>query len=435
MTNILKSRLTRKTLVSTLTLEIIIVTVIGWMVMEPVAVGTSIATLPEGYDCDRLAMLTISEFKPVSEEYDSTLNNPEIKIKSQERLLNMIRGRMDVEKATFATYQSPEQSSSSSSMIESDSIYHQDNDENGVVTYMIQYIPDTDFFSTFGITDADGNPFKEPVPTSENCHIITKTLARAIYPNGNIIGKDLYPKEEDDEDYYPTPIIGVTGDISYRKRNGRIAAAFIPQQRERYSDVISGITVRIPENVSPRAFINKITSELDNYRSGNLYLTKPELYSDMQAKLYASKHRELSRQWIIAVFFLVNVFLGVAGTFYVQCKTRIPDAGVMRAFGATRRRIKRNIMGEAWLTVCAGWLAGSVIYLIYLKTQGFQMESDASHVIQAIRPMWYDTAFGRYSIIGGIILLLLLAMASLGAWLPARKVGNVNIVDSLRSEE
>ena len=62
------------------------------------------------------------------------------------------------------------------------------------------------------------------------------------------------------------------------------------------------------------------------------------------------------------------------------------------------------------------------------------METDASPIIRYLRPVWHDTKLGRYSIIGGIILLLLLVTSALGAWLPARKVGRVPIVDSLRDE-
>ena len=62
------------------------------------------------------------------------------------------------------------------------------------------------------------------------------------------------------------------------------------------------------------------------------------------------------------------------------------------------------------------------------------METDAAPIIQYLRPVWHDTKLGRYSIIGGLILLLLLLTSALGAWLPARKVGRGPIVDSLRDK-
>ena len=430
MTQIFKSIFGRKTRSTALFIEIVIVTIIGWIVIEPVAVNTTTALTPAGYDYDRLVMLTFDFLSSKSPEYDKSAENME-KDKPYGNLLQMIRQRQGVEKATYVYYQSFEMEGRSSSGIEADSTYKDKGlDDIGFSMTCIEFMPHTDFFSTLGIKDVNGNPFQEP-EMSESTYIISQCVAKALFPDSTAIGKEVYPPSQWRP--YAMTAAGVVADMPYNKGDGRIGTYYIARDWEGWTKP-AGIMVRLGEGVNPRAFIDKLTADLSQYRSGNMYLTHPVYMSDQRDEIFAPKQRELTQKWMIVGFFLINVVLGVAGTFYVQCKTRIPDAGVMRAFGAPRRKVVWNIVGEALVTTILGWLIGSIIYLIYLKTQGFPMETDASEIIRYIRPVWHDTKLGRYSVIGGIILLLLLATSSLGAWLPARKVGRVPIVDSLRDE-
>lgn len=430
MIQIIKSIFGRKSRSIALFIEIVIVTIIGWIIIEPVAVNTTTALIPAGYDYDRLVMLTIDFLSSKSPEYDKSAKNVETET-LYSNLLSMLRQRPGVEKATYVFYQSFEMNGRSSSGILADSTYKEKGIEDiGFSMTCIEFMPNTDFFSTFGIKDVNGNIFQEP-EMSESNYIISQSVAKALFPDSTAIGKEVYPPSEWRP--YAMTAAGVVADMPYNKGDGRIGTYYIARDWKGWTRP-AGIMVRLGEGINPRTFIDKLTEDLSQYRSGNMYLTHPVYMSDQRDEIFAPKQRELTQKWLIVGFFLINVLLGVAGTFYVQCKTRIPDAGVMRAFGAPRRRVIWSIVGEALVTTILGWFIGSIIYLIYLKYQGFPMETDASPIIRHLRPVWYDTKFGRYSVIGGIILLLLLFTSALGAWLPARKVGRVPIVDSLRDE-
>ncbi|MDE6562288.1 MAG: ABC transporter permease [Muribaculaceae bacterium] len=427
---IIKSILGKKTRSTALFIEIVLVTIIGWLIIEPVAVNTTTATISAGYDYDCLVMVTIEKLDTESTLYDKSDEKADKK-SLYSNLLRMIRDREGVEKATFTYYQSFEMDGRSSNGLQADSSYKAMGIEDLYLNMScIEFMPHTDFFSTFGIKDVNGNIFQEP-EMGEGSYIISRSVAQALFPDSTPLGKEIFPPTEWRP--YSITVAGVTADMPYVKGDGRIGTYFTSRDFEGWT-MPHTVTMRLREGVNPRKFIEKLTADLSQYRSGNLYLTHPVYMSDQRDQIFAPKQRELTQKWMIVGFFLINVLLGVAGTFYVQCKTRIPDAGVMRAFGAPRRKVIWSIVGEALVTTILGWLIGSIIYLIYLKYQGFPMETDASPIIQYLRPVWHDTKLGRYSIIGGIILLLLLLTSALGAWLPARKVGRVPIVDSLRDE-
>lgn len=427
MTQILNTMFGKKKRLTALLVEIAIVTIIGWILIEPVAVDTTTALTPAGYDYDRLVMLEIGYLAPESDEYEMPEETVEVE-NPFDKLLLMIRARDGVEKATYTYNLSFEMNGRSTTKIVADSTLQDKLIKDLYFSLTgINFMPNTDFFSTFGIKDANGNNFQES-EIDGKCFIISNSVAKSLFPDSSAIGKNLFPTSE----WNPkSTIVGVTADVSYKKGDGRIGTCYNPVDINRHPHAI---TMRLGENVNPRAFIEKLTAELSDYRNGNYYLTHPVYMSDLRKDVFADKQRALTQKWVIVTFFLINVLLGVAGTFYVQCKTRIPDAGVMRAFGATKAKIIVGIVGEALFTAFVGWLIGSIIYLIYLSSQGFPMVSDASPVIQFMRPVWHDTKASRYSIIGGIILLMLLATAALGAWLPARKVARVNPVDALRDE-
>ncbi|MDE6649869.1 MAG: hypothetical protein K2K45_08060 [Muribaculaceae bacterium] len=429
MKQIFKSIIANPGKTTGLIIEVMIVTIIGWIVIEPVAVKTSIALTPAGYDYERLVKVSLDLFSQSSEKYDSEVTyDKEHQDSAYDHLLLMLRQRDGVENATFDYSMGFESASSGMSSLRADSFYNKDGEDNYVGITMIDYKPGTDYFTTFGIKDINGKPFSEPVNDGSS-YIISKTAAKSLYHDVSAIGMNLFNWDDEDK----SGIIGIVEDTPYKKGDGRNAIAFRAANEEWSSP--DGIVLRLREGVNPRAFVDRLIADMPDYRSGNFYITHPQLFSDMRDEMFSGQKRELTQKWIIVIFFLVNMFLGIAGTFYVQCKTRIPDAGVMRAFGARRSLIEWSIIGEACMLAFIGWILGSIIYLIYLKFQGFPMEFDTdSRIIRSIRPLWFDTKLGRYSVIGGIILLLLLVTSTLGAWLPARKVGRVPIVDSLRDE-
>ena len=434
MLQILKSIFNGKGYTIALIIEIIIVSIIGWIVIEPVAVDTSIAIQPAGYDFNRLIKVDFARRGKGSIGYDSLALGDEVEQKGRENLLRMIRQREGVEHATFTTWQLFDTNGWSQTSREADSIYRHGDDRNDISVTIVSYFPKTDFFETFGIKGADGKTFREP-EADGNSYIVSKTITKGCFPQESPIGKDFTPKHRytDESSYRPTPIVGVTDDCNYSKGNDRDVVAFKPEKADNYY-AYSGIVIRLKEGVNARSFLDGLKADLKDYKSGNIYLRLPTLYSEMRADRFMAKQRQLTQKWIIVGFFLFNVLLGIAGTFYIQCRKRIPEAGIKRAFGATRFGIETGILAEAWITVFIGWAIGCGLYLCWLLYFKEPMYGEVSWLTHVLRPKWYDTAWSRYAIVSGCVLLLLLATATLGAWLPARKVGRVPIVNSLRDE-
>ena len=78
----------------------------------------------------------------------------------------------------------------------------------------------------------------------------------------------------------------------------------------------------------------------------------------------------------MAAFFLVNLCLGVIGTFWLQTRTRREEVGVMLSFGATRSDIVRLLMGEGTVLTVVASLTGFLLYLQYALKEGLAKRTE-----------------------------------------------------------
>ncbi|MDE5750189.1 MAG: hypothetical protein K2H87_05400, partial [Duncaniella sp.] len=397
-----------------LLIELIIVTIIGWIVIEPIAVDTSRALIPAGYDHDRLVMVNLATLDKKSADYDTIAFTNDDRVNAIEGLRRRLASRKDVEYATIVSYGVFDGQGLSQSNWDIDKSLRDSVHDPKTLVISVDYYPGTDFFKTFGIKTPAGQPFEEPL-YMPNTKIISETFARALYPGGNALGKELELKDDDftggnkeialggkdDDDDPPVIITGVVADATYSKGRGRTPIEYtaLPLNDNVYR--VQGFVLRIAPDADLYTFLDGLKGDLSDYRAANYYLSEPSTFEDRREEVFADTHRELLKGWIIAIFFLVNILLGVAGTFYIQSRTRIPEAGVMRAFGATRRRIEGCIVGEAVMLVLIGWVVGSALYLTYLHSTDYDaIRTTEDWVATLLNPMWYDTLPSRLTVIG-----------------------------------
>lgn len=124
-------------------------------------------------------------------------------------------------------------------------------------------------------------------------------------------------------------------------------------------------------------------------------------------------------QWVIA---------GVAGlallnTLMLSVVERRRELGILRALGASRRRVRRVILSEAISVSAIGGLAGLVAgTALHYLSMGLMEEAAAITVPFALVPAAIGLAVGA----------ILIAMA--GALPPARRAGKVNVVQAIGYE-
>ena len=153
-------------------IELCLVALISWTVLDKVVVNTYKKTIPTGYDLDRLVSFQLSQ-KPHDGESDETGNTDidrraEIALGHLNRILDRVRSDARVESATFVNDLSP-----LSGSVNVNSLPSGRENEDGFY-FVVQFWPETDFFKTFGITDANTGKIYDETSMSGRDLIISK---------------------------------------------------------------------------------------------------------------------------------------------------------------------------------------------------------------------------------------------------------------------
>jgi putative ABC transport system permease protein len=135
-------------------------------------------------------------------------------------------------------------------------------------------------------------------------------------------------------------------------------------------------------------------------------------------------------QWAIVINFLLAMSvlmgivggLGLAGTMGINVTERTREIGVMRAVGARNRTVLLTVMGEGVLLALLSWIIG--------LAASFPLSGWFSGALG--KAFIYTPLAYRYSVSGALLwLAILLAVAVLASYLPARRAARLTVRDVL----
>ena len=198
------------------------------------------------------------------------------------------------------------------------------------------------------------------------------------------------------------------------------------------------IVLRLKPGINPRRFAEEQNYHAWNYASDNYAVASFTAYDDIGSSrnqfATPSLSYDFNLQIATAVFFLINLCLGVIGTFWMQTKRRTEESGIMRAFGATKRRIMSMFLAEGWVLATVSMFIACVLYLNYVK-MGFGELCISTHQPSTQPdPTWVADKPLHFLIVSAIVYLIILCTVLIGTAIPAVKIIGAKITNALRDE-
>jgi putative ABC transport system permease protein len=281
-----------------------------------------------------------------------------------------------------------------------------------------QYMDDGNLLRTLGLRVVEGRAFTadeyrddsevQKSGGKEAVMLVTRTLARRLFPDGSAVGKDVYVS-----DTSPTRIVGVIDDL--------VAPGGAVNPVQDYSAVILPTRVSNGEYVlrtdpARRAEVLDAAVEALNRVDPNRLIGDRNTLTDMRHDFYS---RDRAVVWLllaVCVALLAVTALGIVGlaSFWVQQRTK--QIGIRRALGATRSQILRYFQTENFLIATVGIALGML--LAYAINQMLMTKYELP------RLPWH------YLPIGAVLLWALGQVAVLG---PARRAARVPPAIATRS--
>ena len=286
-----------------------------------------------------------------------------------------------------------------------------------------------DYFRTLGVALLSGRPFAaEDQENSQPVAIINETIKRHFFPNEDPIGKTITmgPPESllDAEASRPENrpphrvIVGVVVDVKGGSLNQPTAPlVYAPLTQHRREGWSNALMLAVQTSTEPTAFTAAVRAEvraLDAEQPVTQVRTVDELFS----RLLSEARFNLLLSGMFAALALILAAVGIYGVTSYAVEQRTHEIGIRMALGAPGWHVLAMILKQGMTLALAGTGIGLLAAFALMR-----LLEKLLFGVKASDPL----AFVAVS-------LLLLGVALLACWIPARRATKVDPMIALRCE-
>jgi putative ABC transport system permease protein len=268
-----------------------------------------------------------------------------------------------------------------------------------------------EYFKVYGIPIRRGRGFTDADDEkSELVAVVSEAAARRIWPNDDPIGKRIKIWNPDSTKW--RTVVGVAGDIHYRTLRESTAEIYLPWKQSYWQGYFAIRTSGDLATVLPA--LRRATAEVNPV----VTLWKADAMDDLLAQPLAQPRMSAL---LLAAFAFVSMLLAAIGLYGVMAssvRSGMRELGVRAALGASPARLRRGVLRQAMAVAGAGAVAGLVAALA------------TSRVIAKL--LYEVSPADPISLIGASAVLLLVALVA--AYIPARQATRVDPVTALRAD-
>lgn len=409
---------TERKINSWILLELILVFCILWFCSDYLYFTTMRYLEPKGFDIEHTYLINVS-MKDEGREILSS-GNEESKQKMLDdiwTIYDRIKKYPPVEYLSYSSASHPYTGSwrSRETMIDS-------------VKVIVQYKSVTpEFFDVFKINLISGTHFNWNDGVSENPVVISTDRSGLIGEKLPEEIKYLNPDKEDKE--------RVTGVVNKGKRSEYDDYNSIVYNLLKKDNQWTAMQREICIRVKPDAdnnFAEQFTKDMRaQLEVGNYYLSSVRPLKELREEYmgWMGYDNNFKSIYSISAFLVINIFLGIIGTFWFRIQSRRSDIGLRIAMGATKGNVKRMFINEAILLLFIASLIATPICI------NITMADILKDIGMPTVPRNEDGVdFSQYIIDFTITFVFLAVIAVLSVWIPSRRASNTQPAEALRDE-
>jgi predicted permease len=268
-----------------------------------------------------------------------------------------------------------------------------------------------DYFRTLGIAIVRGRAFLETDrPGAPPVAILSEGAARRLWPGQDPIGKRLRYWASDSSQW--RTVVGVARDIRYRSLRNAAPTIFLPA---RQSITMGGFAMRTAgDRNAVLAAIRRTVRDVDP----GLDVWNPQTMDDYLAGPMAQPRTSAVLLSGFAFVALLLAGIGLYGALAAAVGERTRELGVRCALGATPGQLRRDVLSQAFVVCGVGVIAGL---------------AGALAVARLLAALLYEVSPTDPTALLGACGLLL-GVAIVAAYVPARRATRIDPVRALRAE-
>lgn len=255
----------------------------------------------------------------------------------------------------------------------------------------------------FGAQDGRGTPLRV---------IISKSIADRLWPGQTAVGRQFIAWRGQGE--RQAEVIGVVGDMrDWGLADGPSLAVYLPFQGRTW-DVVNFV---VHTGLTPEALRPALRGALDAF-DPTMPLGEPRTLEDLVGESVAARRFTMVLLASLAALALLLALAGVYGVLAYTVSRRRPELGVRVALGATTRDVFGLVLAQGMRPVVIGVVAGIL---------------GAVALSRFMASLLFGVTRGDVATYAAMSALLL-GVAAVACWIPARSALRVDVVAALREE-
>ena len=256
--------------------------------------------------------------------------------------------------------------------------------------------------------------------------MVNQTFARQFFPNHDVLGKRVTFRGSKRE----VEIIGIVADTKYQRQREELAPLlYTPWQQEGPNVGEMSFALRTTgEPTALAATVQQVVRELDN----NLPVTA---LGSQTARAQATLGQERLSARLLSFFgglALLLAAIGLSGVLAYSVAQRTGEIGLRMALGAQARDVLRLVVWQGMKLVLLGLTVGALGGYALKRLLASQYFASSSWQAQMAAQLYgvQGTDPATFAVIASLLMLV----ALIACWLPARKAAQVDPLKALRHE-
>lgn len=397
-----------------LALELLVVSVVMWYIVDYIYTQTATYLEPRGFDIEHCYLINMGLLTDKSPDYKPYQSNEEHQNEVRE-MLNRLQHRPDVEAVSLSQNSYPYNGSNSTTSVLYDTLQSPG--------WTIRSLVTPDFVRVFRYCGTRGETPEQlaEILKNENQFLASDNLFRKYdLPMTSLVGKPFCLFD----DTTKTITLGAAlKDVRYDDfSQARYSYRMVYKMPDNMMDYSKEWCVRVRPD-QDRGFIERLKADSEKlYRVGNIFIAEVRSFADIRESYQRGWMNQLRNYAVGMGFLLLNIFLGLLGTFWFRTQQRRSEIALHKAHGATSRAIFRRLLGEGWLLLL---LVTPVALVVDYNLAHLELNSWRNNT---------TLEWDRLLLCALISFLLIALMIAIGIGIPARRAMKVQPAEALHDE-
>lgn len=289
--------------------------------------------------------------------------------------------------------------------------------------HVLQVSPE--YFDLFRMRDTQGQPITKQVKAEATPVVLSGAAAERFYPNRSAVGMRVSYNEDSSD---PGRVVAVVPHFRSNDFDREETCSFVILQGEVFEDFVNGfgarnaeLCVRMKQAMSEEQMYDFLDRTSARLQYKDLYVSGVKSLSKQREELLKSKFDSNKQRAAIGSFLLLNVFFGIAGTFWLRTQRRRGEIGLRLAMGSSHRQIGQVIYSEGLLLLALTLPFLLLFALNYGKADQLDTYREAYSLL-------------RFTATVGFAYLSMALMIVIGICYPVRKAESLPPAEALRYE-